>query len=111
MQARRGPVATQPDDVHVERCNGGLRDRLACLTRKTHACAKQAPSWDAAVGLAIFAQHWCRPHAALRRPCAAPDAPGRRFDRVTPAMHLSLTDHRWPLTEFLSLPIPHHARG
>jgi hypothetical protein len=111
IQATLGPVAAQPYDVHVERFNGVLRDRLACLTRKTHAFAKQAITWDAAVGLAIFAQNWLRPHPALRQPRSVPDARGRRFDRVTPAMHLALTDHVWDLADFLARPVPHHPWG
>src|SRR5215213_6574770 len=35
--------------VRVERHNGVLRDRLACLTRKTHAFTKRDQSWAALV--------------------------------------------------------------
>jgi IS1 family transposase len=111
VRATIGPVAAQPYDVHIERCNGVLRDRLACLTRKTHAFAKRTATWDAAVGLAIFAQNWLRPHPALRQLLAVPDAQGRRYDRVTPAIQLGLTDHVWDLAEFLAHPVPHHAWG
>jgi len=111
IQATIGPVAAQPYDVHVERFNGVLRDRLACLTRKTHAFAKQSTTWDAAVGLAIFAQNWLRPPPALRRPRAVPDTHGRRYDRVTPAMQIGLTDHVWEFAAFLAYPVPHHLWG
>jgi hypothetical protein len=111
IQATLGPVASQPYDVHVERFNGVLRDRLACLTRKTHAFAKQAATWDAAVGLAIFAQNWLRPHPALRRPRVVPAAQGRRYDRVTPATKLGLTDHVWDLAEYIARSVPHHSWG
>lgn len=40
--------------VHGDRLHGVLRDRLACLTRKTLAFAKTATTWDALVGVAIF---------------------------------------------------------
>ena len=33
----------QPVRVHIEWLSGVLRDRLACLTRKTHAFAKRVP--------------------------------------------------------------------
>lgn len=110
VQATIGPVAEQPYTVHIERLNGVLRDRLACLTRKTHAFAKHPALWDAAVGLALFEHNWLRSHPALRRPLAAP-IDGRRYHRSTPAMALGLTDHRWAFVEFLTRPVPHYARG
>ena len=78
--------------MRVERLNGVLRDRLSALTRRTHAFAKTAETWDALLGLAIFEHNWLRPHPALRRPSATP---GRRYDAHTLAMALGLTDHRW----------------
>jgi IS1 family transposase len=93
-----GPVP-RPTPVRVERLNGVLRDRLACLTRKTHAFAKTAETRDAALGLTLFAHNWLWPHPALRQPTAAP---GRRYDRRTPAMALGLADHPWSWAEFLT---------
>lgn len=46
------PIAC-PYAVHQERLNGVLRDQRNCLTRKTHAFARQAPTWDAAGGLVL----------------------------------------------------------
>lgn len=68
--------------VCVERLNGVLRDRLACLTRKTHAFAKREQTWDAAVGLCLFEHNWMRP---LR---AAPRGGTRSLDRapLSPAL-------------------------
>jgi IS1 family transposase len=110
VQTTLGEVAAQPYTVHIERLNGVLRDRLACLTRKTHAFAKTAALWDAAVGLALFEHNWLRPHPALRLPLAEPVA-GRRYLRRTPAMVLGLTDHPWTLGEVLTQPVPHYAWG
>jgi hypothetical protein len=104
-----GAVAAQPSAVHIERLHGVLRDRLACLTRKTHACAKDAARWDAAVGLALFAHTWLRPHPALQLPLAEPTG-WRRSHRRTPAMALGLTDHCWSCVDFLTRPVPHYAR-
>jgi hypothetical protein len=56
--------------VHVERVNGALRDRLAALTRKTHAFAKRDATFDALVGLQLFDHNFHRPHRALRLPLA-----------------------------------------
>jgi IS1 family transposase len=110
VRATIGSAVDPPHTVHVERFNGVLRDRLACLTRKTHAFAKDAAHWDAAVTLALFEQNWLRPHPALRQPRAAPD-PCRRYQHRTPAMALGLTDHRWSVVEFLTRQVPHHTRG
>jgi hypothetical protein len=76
-----------------------FRDRLAALTRKTHAFAKTAQTWDALFGLSIFEHNWLRNHPALRGP--SPTA-GRRYERRTPAMEVGLTDHRWSWREFLT---------
>jgi len=110
VRATIGTAAEQPYPVHIERLNGVLRDRLACLTRKTHAFAKIPATWDAALSLALFEHNWLRFHPTLRQPLALP-VHGRRYHRRTPAMTLGLSDHRWSLVEFLSCPVPHYARG
>jgi hypothetical protein len=107
VRATIGPPAPQPYTVHIERLNGVLRDRLACLTRKTHAFAKEAATWDAAVGLVLFAHNWLCPHPALRQPRAQPDPVGRRYHQRTPALALGLTDHIWSWSEFLIHPVSH----
>jgi hypothetical protein len=106
VRTRLGAPVAQPHTVHIERLNGVLRDRLACLTRKTHAFAKEAEYWDAAVGLALFEHNGVRPHPALRQPLPPP-AGGRRYQARTPAMAQGLTDHPWTCTEFLTHPRPH----
>lgn len=103
VRATIGPRAEQPYPVHIERLNGVLRDRLACLTRKTHAFAKRVATWDALLGLAIFEHNWLRPHVALRQSQPV-GADGRRYHRRTPAMALGLTDHVWSLAAFLTTP-------
>jgi hypothetical protein len=103
VRAALGPALPQPHPVHVERLNGALRDRLACLTRRTHACAKAAATWDALLGLALFEQNWPRPHVALRQPSAEP---ARRYRPRTPAMALGLADHPWTWTEVLTMHVP-----
>jgi hypothetical protein len=98
-----GAAVEQPGTSHEERLNGVLRDRLACLTRKTHAFAKDARTWDAAVSLALFEHNWLRPHPALR----VPRVEGRqRYAQRTPAMALGLADHPWSWTEFLTMHVP-----
>lgn len=108
VRAPIGAVAAVPYTVHLERLNGVLRDRLACLTRKTHAFAKTHATWDALLSLALFTHNWCLPHVALRHPLPQPE-PGtqRRYDRRSPAMALGLSDHIWSLCEFCSTPLRH----
>lgn len=89
----------QPVPVRIERLNGVLRDRLACLTRKTHAFAKSTSTWEALFGLALFEHNWLRPHPALSQPSSVP---GRYYERRTPAMAIGLSDHRWSWREFLT---------
>jgi hypothetical protein len=99
-----------PYAVHEERLNGVLRDRLNCLTRKTHAFAKREQTWDAAVVLCLFESNWLRSHPALREP--ATDLPnGRRYRRRSPAMTIGLTDHVWSWEEFLTYRHYHYSKG
>lgn len=107
VRATIGALAEQPDAVHLERLNGCRRDRLGCLTRKTHAFAKDDATWDAAFGLALFEHNWLRPQIALRQPLAEP-TDVRRYHRRTPAMALGLSDHPWTMAEFLTRPAYHH---
>lgn len=97
-----GPEPSDPHTVRVERQNGVLRDRLNCLTRKTHGFAKRDETWDALVVLCLFEHNWLRPHPGLRE--KAEGLPqGRRYRQRTPAMAIGLTDHLWEWEEFLTL--------
>lgn len=97
-----GVAPPQPVPVHIERFNGVLRDRLACLGRRTHAFAKCVGTWRALVGLALFAHNWLQPHPALRVPSSQP---GRRYDPRTPAMAVGVTAHGWSWEEVFSIRI------
>ncbi|MCX7609576.1 MAG: hypothetical protein N2049_10215 [Anaerolineales bacterium] len=104
-----GPPIACPYAVHNERLNGVLRDRLNCLTRKTHAFAKDERTWDAAVTLCLFETNWLRPHPALRE--LADNLPhGRRYRQRTPAMAMGLTDHIWSWEEFLTFRHYHYSK-
>jgi hypothetical protein len=101
MVHRFGVVPEQPHTVHVERLNGVLRDRLNCLTRQTHAFAKQLPTWIALVGLCLFEHDWLKPHPALRQ--KADGLPhGRRYHQRSPAMAMGLTERVWSWDELLT---------
>jgi hypothetical protein len=96
-----GPAPECPYTVRVERLNGVLRDRLGCVTRKTHAFAKDSRTSDAAVGLCLFEHNWIRPHSALRQQEEGLPG-GRKYRHRSPAMAIGLTDHVWSWTEFLT---------
>jgi hypothetical protein len=102
VRATSGEPVAQPYPVHLERFNGVLRDRLGCLTRKTHAFAKEVARWDALFSLTLFEHNWLRPHVALRLRLPQP-VNGRRDDQRTPAMAIDLTDHVWTWADFLML--------
>ena len=96
-----GPEASSAHTVHVERRNGVLRDRLNCLSRRTHGFAKRVRTWDAVVSLSLFEENWMRPHVALRiRKDDLPD--GRRYEQRSPAMAVGLATHVWSWCEFLT---------
>lgn len=104
-----GEAPECPHAVCEERLNGVLRDRLNCLTRKTHAFAKREATWDAAVSLCLFEHNWLQPHRVLRR--EAEGLPnGQRYLRRTPAMAQGLTDHVWNWEEFLLHPTYHYKK-
>lgn len=102
-----GTTPACPYVVYEERLNGVLRDRLACLTRKTHAFAKTSTLWDAAVGLCLFEHNWIKPHPALRQKLLEPAA-NRRYARRTPAMAIGISDHVWTWEEFLLFSVQQH---
>ena len=107
VRATIGPVSACPCVVCEERCNGVLRDRLNCLTRKTHALAKRVPTWGAAVSACLFEQNWLKPHMALRQPQEGLPG-GRRYRQRSPAMAAQLTDHVWTWAEFLCYRVQQH---
>jgi hypothetical protein len=109
VRAVIGEQAEFPFAVHLARLNGTLRDRLNCLTRKTHAFAKEVDTWDVLFSLALFEHNWLRPHVALRVPLPEPNQ-GRRYRRRSPAMALALTYHIWSWEEFLRLPVTQRCR-
>lgn len=101
-----GEEASSAHTVRVERLNGCLRDRLGCLTRKTHGFAKRASTWEALVGVALFEHNWLRPHMALREKASGLPK-GHRYRKRTPAMAIGLTDHVWSWAEFLTCRVSH----
>jgi hypothetical protein len=81
-----GAATLDPRTVRVERLNGVLRDRLNCITRKTHAFAKRKGTWDAAVG--------CASSRTTGSPRTAPCAKRRRTCRTLAST--ASARRRWP---------------
>ena len=101
VRHRFGAETLDPRTVRIERLNGALRDRLSCLTRKTHGFSKRDRTWKATVSLGLFAHNWLQEHAALRQKVAGLPG-GRRYIRRSPAMALGLSDHVWGWEELLT---------
>lgn len=108
VRPRIGEVPEVPYLVCEERLNGVLRDRLNCLTRKTHGFAKRVATWDAAVTLCLFEHNWLRAHPALKQKLPEP-VNGRCYRQRTPAMALGLSDHLWTWEEFLHYSVQQHS--
>lgn len=101
-----GAETEDPQTVRIERLNGTLRDRLNCLTRKTHGFAKRERTWKALVGLGMFEHNWIREHPALRQ--VGTDLPqGKRYRRQTPAMAIGLSECPWTWEELLTRRVDH----
>lgn len=73
---------------YVERQNLTLRMSQRRLTRLTNGFSKKLENHVAAVGLYVSHYNLCRVHEALR---------------ITPAMHLGVTDHIWTIGELVEI--------
>lgn len=104
VRALIGEPVDPPYPVHRERLDGTRRDRLGCLTRKTHAFAKDVATADALFSMALFEHNWPRPHRALRRPLPQPVA-SRRYEQRSPALALGLTGASLVLARIPVLPV------
>jgi IS1 family transposase len=72
---------------YVERQNLSLRMAQRRFTRLTNAFSKKLENHMAAVALYVAHYNFCRVHEALR---------------ITPAMHLGVTDHVWTVRELVN---------
>ena len=83
----------------VERQNGTDRNRNGRKVRKTYCFSKDWDIHDAVTYFTMYTYNFCWPVRTLRRQ----DTDGRWLQR-TPAMAAGLTDHVWPLWEWLTFP-------
>lgn len=83
-------VVGRPDHIstsYIERQNLTLRMQQRRFTRLTNAFSKKLENHKAAVSLYVAHYNLCRVHEALR---------------ITPAMHLGVTDHIWTIAELIN---------
>lgn len=95
----RSPVSRKINTAFVERHNGSDRHCCARKARKTYRFSKEADVHDAATYFSMYSYNFCWPVRTLRQ---------RRCDGSwqprTPAMAAGLTDHVWPLAEWITRP-------
>lgn len=92
-------VSRHVNTSFLERHNGTDRNRNARKVRKTYCFSKDWQVHDAVTYFTMFSYNFCWPVRTL----AQPDAAGCLHPR-TPAMAAGLTDHVWPLQEWVSFP-------
>jgi hypothetical protein len=92
-------VSTEVNTVFVERQNGTDRHRNARKARKTYRFSKDWEVHEAVTHFTLYSYNFCWPVRTLRQR----DEQGQWQPR-TPAMAAGLTDHVWPLREWLSVP-------
>jgi IS1 family transposase len=83
----------------IERQNGSDRNRNGRKVRKTYCFSKDWEVHQAATYFAMYSYNFCWPVRTLRQ-----RGPDDRWQARTPAMAAQLTDHVWPLSEWLSYP-------
>lgn len=82
----------------VERHNGTDRNRCSRKVRKGYTFSKDWDTHRAATRFSYFSYNFCWPVRTLRVKAEG------RWQTRTPAMAAGLTDHVWPLSEWLAYP-------
>ncbi len=88
--------------VYIERHNLTLRHENRRLTRKTIAFSKKVEGlWDQ---LYLYQGYYnfVRPHRGLKRRIPTREQTLQKWQRRTPALAATLTDHVWSLKEFMT---------
>jgi hypothetical protein len=96
----RSPESRKINTAFIERQNGTDRHRNACKVRKTYRFRKDPRVHDAMTYFSLYSDNFCWPVRTLRIVDSPKSSPPR-----TPAMAAGLTDHVWPLVEWLTLPV------
>jgi hypothetical protein len=86
--------------AYIERSQLTSRQMTRRVSRKTLAFSKEMNLLKAACALEDAVYNWVRPHRSLRREV---QAPGRKWEKRTPAMAAGLADRPFTLAELLRL--------
>ena len=93
-------VSSAINTSFVERHNGTDRNRNARKVRKSYCFSKDAQVHEAVTWFTMYSYNFCWPVATLRIRESAADP----WQQRSPAMAAGLTDHVWPLAEWLARP-------
>lgn len=89
----------------IERFNGTMRERLACLTRKCRHAAHRLAALHTGMYLLGCTYNFCWPHHELSRSAPDVETGKRAWEARTPAMASGLTDHVWSIFELMNYKI------
>lgn len=92
-------VSTAVNTVFIERSNGSDRHRNSRKVRKTYRFSKDWQVHEAVTNFTLYSANFCCSVRTLREQ----DEEGR-WQQRTPAMAAGLTDHVWPIAEWLRYP-------
>jgi IS1 family transposase len=92
-------IGAKVNTAHQERFHGTDRNRNARKVRKTYTFSKDWEVHGAVTRFVRYSYNFCWPVRTLRVRGA-----GGAWEARTPAMSAGLTDHVWPLREWLTLP-------
>jgi len=96
--------STAVNTSFIERHNATDRHRNARKGRRTYRFSKD---WQVHAAMSCFTNYsynFCWPVRTLRRKIGK-----KRYEKRTPAMAAGLTDHVWPLSEWLAIPVLMHS--
>ena len=96
-------VSRAINTAFIERENGTDRHRNARKARRTYRFSKDWRYHEAVTYLSLYSYNFCWPVRTL----AIKNSEGDRLRR-SPAMAAGLTDHVWPMAEWLSRPTVQH---
>lgn len=107
----RSPVSQHLNTAFVERQNGTMRHQNRRFTRKTSSFSKKDYWMERQIHLSLGYYHFCWAHGGLREEIIPPipttgNGSPKKWRRVTPAMAIGVTDHRWTLEELLTFRVP-----
>ena len=99
----RSVVSTQVNTSFVERFNSTVRQHNSRKARKVYTFSKDIEQHVAMSWFAVAYYNFCRPHLGLRL------QEDGRWRARTPAMAAGITDHAWPIREFMDYPLSHQS--